>query len=336
MKLNSKKIAVLAGLATCLVLPWTAQAGWSLIDDFESYAPGSYIFGQDPGLVYHTNQNGGLGEMDIVTGIDGIGGENAAWFWYGETLAYAADVWHQIPLPTPIEVNAQATLYYRVLMTDYDINYHVMLSKVAVGDELDNTALWGSQAVILRDNGADPLQWDARDGSAYINSNPTFLPDLNTWYEVWIQVDNSFVDGVQAGIGGYSVYVKGPSDAEPMLLTFGGDTIKSKLDFRNQAETSIKTLVLIQDNGDSPNVWLIDDIWEYDSGLTTAEPGGTNWCGWDIAAGDNVDTGSWMEWVYVGLCPNGAPGWVYSYNLNSWIYVAGCPSSGGSWVYVPN
>ena len=55
-----------------------------------------------------------------------------------------------------------------------------------------------------------------------------------------------------------------------------------------------------------------------------------------MGAGQNVDTGSWMEWIFVGLCPSGAPGWVYSYNLNAWIYVGSCPSAGGAWVYVPN
>jgi len=335
MKTLLKKAALLASpLALLPVCNLSAQ--WTLIEDFESYAAGVYS-AEDESLVYPVASNGGLGEMDIIEGIEGTGGSNAAWFWYGVQLANAGDVWHQIPLPTPIEENQTATISFRVWQQSYDGSWLVMVSKVGAGEEPDNTALWGNQAAIARFSGNEPLMIDARNGGSYTPSNPVFLPELASWYQYWYVLDNSYdAEGNQAGVGGYSVYVQGPNDAEPQLLSWGGDQTVTDLDFRNQAQTSLKTLVLIQNAEKSPGIWLIDDIY-MTSGMNLSDPTDPNavsqWCDLDKVGGD-VDTGDFLGWVYVGDLTGS--GWVYSYSLGGFVYISACPGDSGAWVYVLN
>jgi len=230
------------------------------------------------------------------------------------------------------------TIYFRVWQQAYDINFHIMVSKVAAGDEPDNTALWGNQAAIMRCNSSEPLMVDIRNGGSYTPSNPIHLQDLATWYEYWMVLDNSYAeDETQAGVGGYEVYVKGPADAEPRLLTWGGDTTVTKLDYRNQAFTSLKSIVLIQNASTGPNIWLLDDIYQT-SGMDLTTPGqgngGDTWCGMDVD-GNDFDTGDFLGWVYVEDTDTDA-GWVYSYSLGGFVYLSTCPGESGGWVYVLN
>jgi hypothetical protein len=334
MKLNIIKKTILTGIVTTVVVG-SLQA-WTLIENWEGFAAGTYTRDDAANpLPYPAPSNGGMGQIDIISGIEGTGGENAAWPWYGVVEANAGDVWHHIPLNPAIEPNTTGTIFYRVWVSGYVNSFITAVSKVDGAEEPNGTALWGNQSAILRFPGGEPLRMDARNGGAYVPSNPEFLYDVNTWYNVWLVLDNSFAaDETQAGVGGYEIYVQGPNDAAPVLRSFGGETTATFLDFRNQAFTSLKSFMMWQSGTAGTDIWLIDDIYQA-SGKDLSNPTveTVGWCGIDTVGGD-VDTGDFMGWIYVGDL-SGA-GWVYSYSLGGFVYVSACPGDNGAWVYVLN
>jgi hypothetical protein len=321
-------------LASAALFTASAQA-WTLVDDFESYSTG-VLDG-----VFPFATNGGSGEVQILSGIPGTNGSNAAWFNYGTVVSGAGDVWFEIDLPEDIPLNGTGTVYFRVWQQGYDLTYILIGSKVAAGEQPDNTAIWGTMSSIFRYGGADPFAWDARDGSAYQPSNPSVTPDLQTWYDVWMVMDNSYDDqGTQTGT--YQVYVQGPNDSDPVLMSFGSG-MTTDLAYRSQVEDTIKTLSIASNAfnvGKDP--WLIDDIY-FTQGACTTNPtmggtcdGGVDWCGETPDDNGWLDSGDFLGNINVSLAPGGT-GWVYSFELATFVYLTDCPpSSGGAWVYVLN
>ena len=324
MKLSIKKLTLLAGMLSTFTVG-TVHAQWILVDDFESYDAGTY--NRDQGnLPYPVASNGSLGQMDIFTGIEGAGGEKAAWFWYG--MHFGGGVWHQIPLPQEVGEQEQATVYFRLWQSAFELNWHVMFSKVPAGEEPENTSIWGNQSAIIR---YFPSGIDAHSGG-YVPSNPRLTPELATWYDYWVVLDNSYdANDEQVDVGGYQVYVRQPGEIEPTLMTWGTDATFDRLVFRNKEKASIKTMVLTQHGQHPGNVWLIDDIY-FSPGVNISGIG-HKWCGRDKVGWD-VDTGDFLGWIWVGEA-TGA-GWAYSYDLDGFVYLSACPDTSGAWVYVLN
>lgn len=328
-----KKTLYYLFLSAVFPVSWSAQAAWTLVEDFESYD-------ENNPPTYPAASNGGdpttAVEIFDVSDFEGIGGEKAAWFHYGQTTSFLGDLWHQIPLPQEIPIDGTGTIFFRVWQSDYDMNYHMISSKIAAGDLPDGAALWSNFSSVLRyRNATEPFQWDAHSGG-YIATNPTFLPEILTWYNVWLVLDNSgYVDNagtVTQPNGGWKVWVQGPSDSAPFQLAWGANAITT-LQFRNQAKESIKAFVLSQ-NGDGGSLfpWLIDDIY-FTMGEDTSNPldggSGSAWCDYPVD-GNLVDTGDWMGYLYIA----GESGWVYNYDLANWIYLPDCGSADGAWAYV--
>ena len=64
---------------------------------------------------------------------------------------------------------------------------------------------------------------------------------------------------------------------------------------------------------------------------TEAGSGPAMWGPYEILAGDNVDTGPWMQWLHVGNPP-----WVWSYALGRWAYLPETHlQASGAWIYLP-
>lgn len=308
-------------------LPLAAQ--WQLIEDWESFEPGTYT-AADGNLPYPIASNGDMGQVDIFEGIPGANGK-AAWLWYGMAFTSAGGLWHQIPLAFPVLQNTSATVTFRIWQESYNLEWHVMVSKVEAGKEPDNTSLWGNQSAIMRYNTAQPLKVDIRDGGSYEPSNPPFLPELEQWYQYWMVLDNFYdAQGNQAGFGGYEVYVQGPEDDQPRLLTWGEGIRRARLEFRNQSQASLKTLVLCQTSQHPANIWLIDDIYMA-PGVNLPIERPAQWCGLP-KAGSDVDTGTWLGWLHVGEVTD--PGWGYCYLLERYLYIPACPQPEGGWVWV--
>ena len=316
-------------LAVLLVCSSSLFADWILIDDFESYEVRTYSDNFGPDLIYPGVSSGALGQMEIVTGIEGTGGEKAAWFSFG-FQGISGEFFHQIPLPAEISVNSAGTLYFRIWQSSLDLNWHVMISKVAAGEEPENTLVWLDQAAIFRYNRTEPEGSLYAHGGGYLLPQPAFSPAPGSWYDYWIILDNGYDGEVQADTAGYSIYRKGPDDTGPSLMTWGVDQPRTKLPMRNQAFDSLKAIVLVQMDQFGFNSWLIDDIYmTLGACLSDPRTGDSceSWCGYPVVDG-HADTGSWLGWLYVATEP-----WVYSYALDSWLYVPSCPDATGGWVY---
>ncbi len=333
------KITKIAGLTACAAaLPLSAVAQeWQLIDDFESYTQNHYEAGGSPDLPYPYASNGGRGYMDIwgtADGIDGVGGAQAAHFWFGVVDADLGDIWHQLPLPQEIALGETGTVYWRMWQDGYLMNYHFMLSRVPAGEEPQRTALWSHMAAVMRINGADPVDLEVRDGSSYIHSNPPVVPALETWYEFWMVAHNT-----SNGAGTYEIYRRAPGETEPQLLTWGDN--RTSLDFRNTDPDSIKTLVLnrnTDDNTDVGQIYLVDDIW-FSAGENLTTPGDevpdcdNPWADWCDEDGDGwVDTGAeFLHWIYFD-----GTGWVFVEEMDQWVFLpAENVTSSGAWTYLP-
>lgn len=190
------------------------------------------------------------------------------------------------------------------------------------------------------------VQFDIDNGSNSLKNADGFhaldlpTPPVNEWEEYWIYIDNA------ADI--YNVYTRssatGGAIVEANIIPDVGDPFPNATFVASTNQPIIAfyygTSAGNPGAASAGYYQYFDDYYMYRGGaavqLETPTVGGNTWCDMAMAAGDYVDTGSWLGWIYVGLCPGGAPGWVYSLTLNSWVYVAGCPGGAGSWVYVPN
>jgi hypothetical protein len=349
MKLHIKKLITLAGITSCLtVLPGIAQA-WDLIDNFDEYEDGGIYTIEDGSQVYAVHHNQGLGAMQIFGGIEGAN-DKAAWFWYyqainppgDECAGGAGDAWFHIPLIHEIPMNGTGTIFFRLWQAGIGCPYVLGFTRY-LADEVPACAPdWGYQSGVFRfRNDADPTFMDAYSSSGYIPEEPSFNPEIETWYKYWIVINNSFDTSQDpaASTGTYQIWRQGPNDAAPYHIIYSsGDSTVLDLGFRNPDPLPIKAFMMIEDNLGTDDVYLIDDLYST-LGADTTDPtvpvNDTQWCGMDKQAMDTIDTGGFLGWIYVGSA-TGAPGWVFSYTLNSYVYVASCPGTSGGWVYVPN
>lgn len=304
------------------------QADWILIEDFEDFAVGTYTEGGDPGLPYPVASCAGQGLMDVVTGIEGISGEKAGFFYSW----IAQDAFHQIPLPGEIPINGRGTLFFRIWheIPETALNWYVMISKVAAGAEPVCSPPFPNQSAILRyfgDGDDKSLLAHEYDGE-YLRPEPPFAPEPEGWHAYWIVLDNAYDTIIQSGDAGYSIYRKGPDDVSPRLMFWGQDDPRSKLPFRNQALASLKAIVIWYWG---QNTWLIDDLYmTHGTGLSDPVTGERypTWCAYPIIDG-HVESVDWLGWLYAAEAP-----WVYSYELDTWLYVPDCPDRSGGWVFV--
>lgn len=319
------------------LFPLSIDAQWQLIEDFEDYPTGSL----DP-LPYPVAQWGSEGRVEIFTDIPGAGGSKCAWFGHGGLIegsdAPIGHAWHQIPLPEEIPWSGIGTVFFRMYMTDYELNWHVMLSKVAAGDEPHDIPIWSHNAAILRYNPSEPRDVDVYSGG-YRSFSPTFLPSLNTWYNYWIVIEN-LTDPDSEDVGTYTVYVQGPNDAEPRALTFNDN---ANLQINGMDYSPVKSLVLIQTTQHGNGIWLIDDIYfaPLDMLNRDAGPGSNTWCSnyliQHIGNRAYIDTDQYLGWLFL---PHGSSSrWVWSLSLSSWIYFPYCPEPTASetksnWVWL--
>ena len=312
------------------------NAQWMLVEDWEGYPTGAHqgkevIEALDP--KFGAFSQGSLHELNLATGIDGIGGTNAAWYWFGQEIT-SKQAWLMIALPEEIPVDGSATIYFRVWAATDTGNYHISTAKPAIADITDGVSLWSILNTTMRvtDSSGTETELQVNNGG-YTPSTPPARDPIGTWTEFWMVIDNK--NDPDNG-DGWELWKKGINDMEPTVITFGGDNPYSRLVTRDRNVDSIKNFVLSQNSDkEGTAVWLIDDIYmSVGKNLTDPMNPPAGWCGMTKVDG-NVDTGSFMNWLYVGDNETGT-GWAYSYDLNKYVYLSNCPADAGAWVYVSN
>ena len=260
---------------------------------------------------------------------------------YGVTFG---TTWLSMPLPMPIEPGASSTIYYRYIQAGPSNQF--LLGTTYKDAPPPNESGW-SQGVRWSDYSSlwvtpeDGLI-DLRDGSSTIDEATGFAFENNVWYEMWQVVHNTFDGSISTGT--HQLYIKGPNDSEPWVVTVGSDPVRDYGNFRlapveNDQPQALKYVMIATHSGNpsSPNAgdpWLIDDLYQT-AGVVVATPGEGfgSWAGFPIIdAAGNCDTGGFLGWINVNTGD-----WIWSYSLNTYLYMPESNvGSGGAWGYVPN
>lgn len=220
------------------------------------------------------------------------------------------DSFVSIPIPESeqISIGQSGTISFRAYVTGYSNNWYLITS------DLDKAAAWGDGCTLIEVHENLPGVVKARDSNTYRASSPNYVMALDTWYQFRVDIDNSAKT--------YQVSVQGPSDLEPVLLTFGSTDSPA---FRRNSQGAIQTISIATYNGapgseNDGDLWLIDDI---------AVGEEESICGFELVDGVHLNTGDWLGWLYAEHDP-----WMYSWVISSWLYIPACPDEGGAWVYL--
>ena len=255
-------------LAACCWPICQASAGFTLIDDFETYSAGSPISGQGDWLAEAATNPVAAG-----VSIDPLNPANRV-LNIGDGGFIGGRLGHRETINTDpalrIAQGTTATLFFRVAWDTSQTNFSVGMSDVAnpISDVIFNSfTQFESQFVVSFAEGHDRLRM--RDGGD-VKELTTDVQPLE-WYNVWLVIDNA-ADSAQ-------VYLQGGAFTDQVLLDSGGDT---SFAFRNGVDNNdlITLFIATGRNTDSlpPNptenigpVYL-DDVYIDTSGVNLANP----------------------------------------------------------------
>lgn len=318
------------------VLALSARAEWQLISDFDHAEPlPEWVFTTQTTpsyeyLVISDPEDESNGTLYVESGSYGV--------TFGTT-------WLSMPLAATIEPGTSSTIYFRYIQAGPSNQF---LLGTTYKDPPANNELGWSQAVRWADYSSlwvtpeDGLV-DLRDGSATLNEATGFAFENNVWYEMWQVVHNTF-DG-STSTGTHQLYIKGPNDSEPWVVTVGSDPVRDYGNFRlapveNDQPQALKYVMIATHSGNpsAPNAgdpWLIDDLYQT-AGVVISTPGTdpepTTWAGFAIDAQGNCDTGD-----FLGLVNVNAGDWIFVYDLDAFVYLPEANvGADGAWGYVPN
>jgi hypothetical protein len=323
------KLPVICTLAPILSLAAISPlaASWQLIDDFES--------GMDK--VYSLR----FAQPEPIIGVFEDPADSANSMFYLDTNAYGVVDWAPsyiaIPLPTPVEPTATATLYLRFYHTGPGHDMSAGLSDVPI---VPNPELpyplgmaepngWAALESQFQMHGAGTDLFRVRDGSAFAATQIS-IPN-NEWVEIWAVID------MPANTTQF--YIKRASDAAPVLATFADafGTEKSHASFRNGTTSPLVTFFMgtvagLAENPLAGDPFFIDDLYLDVTGQNLTTPTSTSsptWAGYPMSPDGWVSTGSWLGTLYVD------GDWVFVTRFQGWTYLPeSSVTADGAWLYV--
>lgn len=248
--------------------------------------------------------------------------------WAGATINNNINVsWS---LPEPIADGETGTLYFRYYMSGLDVSCSIGVHSTP-GAEVTG---WGAYKSMLRLPGAiRDGSFEVRDSGNYYTTN--HVSQTGVWYEVWLVVDNA--NDLSR------CYIRGGQHTEVTEIVFDktdGTTSATDFLFRGGAtDAPMTTATVVIGSGDTAQGYygtdflFLDDLY-LASGEVLCAPGedcasANTWAGWTIDGDGNVDTGDFMQWLYID------GDWVWSYRLNKWVYLPeNFVQETGAWTWV--
>ncbi|MFO7725823.1 MAG: hypothetical protein R6V45_09775 [Oceanipulchritudo sp.] len=296
----------------------TAGAEWTLIDNFESGGTEAWD-GDSQNLQdgTHTEFEGTQEAVaDPLGGNDSLVGKFSGGPEEGDNFGGA--VGHSIDLPTPIEPDGVATVYFELGVGGLEQD-----SIFGLSSKEEWEFFWGDMESIFRVANLN-YAFDVYNESGY----ETFgFPFEDTWYQVWMVLDNA--------TDIYTVHIKGSDDyqEQTQAITFSGN---ADLTMRVRSDGPIYRFGIVQNIGtvavpiDRDPIYLDNLFIDY-SGANLEEPSveDEGWGPYEPDSTGWVDTGDFLGWVY----PDSGYLWVSS--LSRSIYMPGdFVGEGGAWGYV--
>jgi hypothetical protein len=203
------KTACLATVALALAAQ-PVRAQYSLIDDFENYTVGTYSGGSTAfaanGGPWQSSNGGATG----LVSIENDGDKYLAWGWNAGARGANRTV-------TSIAEGGIGTYYFQISTTDATPDTSYGLSDLATGARGAFPDF--EVQVALTYSATDGIRVGARNGATTTLNLVTGL-SVNTWYDVWVVVDNA--------VDTYDVYFGQTGDANTL-----GTLIANDFGFRN-------------------------------------------------------------------------------------------------------
>jgi hypothetical protein len=219
MRHSTTLLSLTALLASWLFCAGSVQAGFTLIDNFESYSSGSPIHGQGDWQAERTTDPVSAGvTIDPLNSANRVMNIGAGGF-VGGTLGHRETINTNPALR--VTQGSTATLFFRLAWDTSQVNLSVGMTDVAnpINDAIFNSfTQFESQLQLSFTPGFDMLA--ARDGGSF----DTLTTDVSPleWYNVWMVIDNA--------AGATQIYLQGGAFTTPTLLDSGG---QSSFTFRN-------------------------------------------------------------------------------------------------------
>lgn len=261
-----------------------------------------------------------------------------------------------ILFPEEIPVNGKATIYLRFAMEEAGSYYAIGVSDIVPEptEVFPVDVSWGELGLIFGPDAGD-FEFEAYQSgyrvAAYQEDGTTPVPlDLQTWYEVWFQVDNQDASG--DGLGSRTdIWIKGGEFTELTHLTnthpdfitanFTSWIFRRNAGLMNPPEP-VRSLIIVSAGGQTGNnvtsgaiflnaMWMNTDTFTTDR-PTIVPPPPIEKARSFFEVSESTD--GWMAtdigWMYGNAFP-----WVYSYDFDGWLYVGDSSgtASAGSWYY---
>lgn len=241
---SRQRLSTLAATAGAFAIAaGSAQAAWTLLDDFNSYASGATTT-VTGGLPNWSAEFIGTGNSNIVTSDFGQALESAGGAaWRGAERDITSDA--------GITTGSTGTVFFQMKATGTGF-FDVMTGLSADVSNIDSTNAWQDFAVMpfVAGTAGGDLAYHMTD--AGLGGDEIFTMSTDVWYNIWLVVDNSTET--------YSVYHStGTADG-----TFGGTASIYRNGFTGVDLNAIGFMAA----GDAGTALLVDNI-HYTSGVDT-------------------------------------------------------------------
>jgi hypothetical protein len=262
-----------------------------------------------------------------------------------------------ILFPEEIPVNGKATVYLRFAMEEAGSYYAIGVSDIVpeATEVFPVDVSWGELGLIFGPD-ANDFEFEAYEGgyrtAAFQEDGTTPVPlDLQTWYEVWFQVDNQ--DDTGDGLGSRTdIWIKGGEFTELTHLTnthpdfvaanFTAWTFRRNAGLMTPPEP-VRSLIFVSAGGQTGNnvtsgAIFLNALWMNTETFTTERPPIDGKTPIEEAMeffGVTENSNGWMV-TDLGWVEGHAFSWVYSYDLNTWLYAnasGGASAESGAWYY---